>query len=380
MQPFNRRQILGYSAAALAGLTSSGLTAAKPADPAPVAQPLPTNPLAARLAVVTVVTPDMDASLHFYRDLLGYELARRGTLKGRLPTVPGVGEAGRQYAILHAQGASPRDYGALRLLEAPAGAAPNRPRPESQLFNPGLATFQLMTRNDVESYRKMTEGGAKTISPPQFYSFYKDQPMPGVTHPELDVEVTGYSVFGPAGEQMYSTYGVSLDHKPWPVKLPAGLMYGTPDVLHSALQGCSIMCLDRWPVWDFYDKAFGIKSTRDTAAEQDGLNTLTGLPPGTYFRFGVMGEETGIEVWEFRHFHPPGTVYPLALDRTGFAMMTLIVDDLERVRAKIAAAGIEPVGVGALPTQTDEYQDGLYLRGAVGELIEVIGRNKPRRA
>lgn len=377
MDHFNRRQVLRFSAAAVLCLNSIARAgASQTATPGwPAAKSLPTNPLALRLALVTVVTPDMDASLHFYRDLLGYELAKVGVLGTPMPTVAGVGVAGRKYALLHAQGTSLYDYGALRLLEAPLGAAPNRPRPQSQLFNPGLATFQFMTRSDVESYRTMTEGGAKTISPPQFYSFYHDRPLPGVTHPELDVEVTGYSVFGPAGEQMYSTFGVSLDHKPWPVKLPSELMYGTPDVLHSALQGCSIMCLDRWPVWNFYDAAFGLKSTRDTAADQEGLNTLTGLPPGSYFRFGVMGEETGIEVWEFRHLQPPGTVYPLALDRTGFAMMTLIVDDLERVRANIRANGIEAIGSGALPTLTAEHQDGLYLRGAVGELIEVIGRN-----
>jgi catechol 2,3-dioxygenase-like lactoylglutathione lyase family enzyme len=374
MNTVNRRQVLGLSAAAALSLAARSIAKPESTAKPPAAKSLPTNPLALRMAIVTVVTPDMDASLHFYRDLLGYEVAQRGVLN-HLPTVAGVGEQGRKYALLHAQGASVHDYGALRLLEAPPNALPNRPRPQSQLYNPGLATFQLMTRSDVESYRTMTQGGAKTISPPQFYSFYHDRPYPGVTHPELDVEVTGFSIFGPAGEQMYSTYGVSLDHKPWPVKLSSELMYGTPDVLHSALQGCSIMCLDRWPVWDFYEQAFGLKSTRDTAAEQDGLNTLTGLPPGSHFRFGVMGEETGIEVWEFRSIRPPGTVYPLGLDRTGFAMVTLIVDDLERVRANIKANGIESMGTGALPTLAADYQDGLYLRGAVGELIEVIGRH-----
>jgi catechol 2,3-dioxygenase-like lactoylglutathione lyase family enzyme len=378
MQDFNRRQAMGYSAAAMAALASSslapnGLAAAAPAH-MPKIDPVPTNPLAARAAVFTVVTPDMDASIRFYRDLLGYDLAKTGRLRGRMPTVAGVGEAGRKYALLHAKGVSPYEYGALRLLEAPAGAVPNRPRPESQLTDPGLATFQLMTRSDVESYKKMTEGGAKTLSPPTFYSFYHDRPLPGVIHPEIDVEVTGYSVFGPAGEQMFITYGLTLDNKPWPVKLPAGIMHGNPEALHSAFQGCSIMCLDRWPVWDFFEKSFGIKSTRDTAAEQDGLNTLTGLPAGSYFRFGVMGEGVGIECWEFRAIRPPGTVYPLALDRTGLALVTLVVDDLDRVRANIRAAGIAPVGEGALPTLTAEYQDGLYLRGAVGELFEVIGR------
>ena len=347
-------------------------------DRAPKVQALPTNPLAARLAVFTVVTPDLAASLHFYRDLLGYQLAKEGELQGRMPTVAGVGQAGRRYALLHAQDTSLYEYGAVRLLEAPSGAEPNRPRPNSQLTNPGLATFQLLTPNDVESYRRMTEGGAKTISPPQFYHHYADRPLPGVVHPEHDVEVRTYSVFGPAGEQMYITIGVSLNHEPWPVKLAPGIMHGTPAALHGPFQGCSITCVDRWPVWDFYEKAFGLRSVRDTLAEQEPLNTLTGLPPGSYFRFGILGEETGIECWELRQVRPPGTVYPLSLERTGLAMITLMVDDLEHVRANIRAAGIEAIGAGALPTLTVEYQDGLYLRGAVGELIEVIGRNGAR--
>jgi catechol 2,3-dioxygenase-like lactoylglutathione lyase family enzyme len=373
MRDINRRQVIGYSAAAVAGLAApSGRGATM--EHMPRIEPVPTNPLAARAAVFTVVTPDMGASLHFYRDLLGYDLARTGKLGGKMPSIAGVGQAGRNYALLHAHGASPYEYGAVRLLEAPAGAPPNRPRPNSSLLDPGLATFQLMTRSDVDSYKRMTEGGATPISPPEFYSFYHDRPLPGVVHPEIDVEVRGYSVFGPAGEQMFITYGLTLDNKPWPVKLPAGIMHGTPDVLHSPFQGCSIMCVDRWPIYDFYEKAFGIKSTRDTAAEQDGLNRLTGLPPGSYFRFGVMGEGTGIECWEFREIRPPGIVYPQALDRTGFAMVTLVVDDLDHVRANLAASGLEPVGTGALPIVTSEHQDGLYLRGAVGELYEVIGR------
>lgn len=375
MPDLTRRQALEYSAIATLGLSSATLASALYADDlGPKVDSVPTNPVAARMSMVTIVTPDLAASLHFYHDLLGYDLVRQGRLGSRLPTVAGVGSAGRMYALLRAQGVSSREFGALRLLEAPPGALPNRPRPGSQLSDPGLATFQLMTRSDADSYAVMKKGGARTISPPQFYSFYHDRPLPGVIQPEFDVEVTGYSVFGPSGEQMYVTYGISLDGKPWPKNLVPGNMYGTPQTLHSPLQGCSITCLDRWPVWDFYEKAFAIRSTRDTAAEQDGLNKLTGLPPGSYFRFGVMGEGTGIECWEFRGMRPPGTIYPQALDRTGFGLVTLSVNDLERVKSNIRAAGIEPVGVGALPTETAEYQDALYLRGAVGELIEVIGR------
>ena len=371
MQHISRRQALGYSALALSPLIASSAVGA--VQPKPIkAEATPTNPLAARAAVYTVVTPDLDGSIRFYCDLMGYDLAKTGALQGRMPTVAGVGEPGRRYALLHAQGASNMAPGALRLLEVAEGAPPNRPRPTSNLLNPGLGTFQLMTRDDAESYKKLSEGGAKTITPPQFYYHYNMRPRPGVTgRAARDIEVRSYSVYGPSGEQMFITYGVSVDHKPWPASL-------APQTLHSAFGGCSIMCLDRWPVWDFYDQAFGIKPTRDTDASLEAVNSLTGMPEGTYFRFGILGEGLGIEYWEFRQPRPPGIVYPTALDRTGLAMFTLLVDDLEHVRANIKAAGIVPVGAGALPTLTAEYQDGLYLRGAVGELIEVIGRNSRR--
>ncbi len=56
-------------------------------------------------------------------------------------------------------------------------------------------------------------------------------------------------------------------------------------------------------------------------------------------------------------------------------MVSFIVDNLDHVRSRIQAARIEPIGEGALPTPDRTYQDGLYLRGPVGELIEVIGWN-----
>ena len=55
-------------------------------------------------------------------------------------------------------------------------------------------------------------------------------------------------------------------------------------------------------------------------------------------------------------------------------MMTIIVDRLSEIRARAAANGIPILGEGAMPTPNAKSQDGIYIRGAVGELIEVIGR------
>jgi len=67
-----------------------------------------------------------------------------------------------------------------------------------------------------------------------------------------------------------------------------------------------------------------------------------------------------------------GTLYPAALDRTGLAMLTMRVNDLAKCRAMCKAAGIAPVGEGALPLPGAASREGFCLRGAVGELIEVV--------
>jgi hypothetical protein len=60
------------------------------------------------------------------------------------------------------------------------------------------------------------------------------------------------------------------------------------------------------------------------------------------------------------------------LYRTGLAMLTMRVNELAKCRAICEAAGMVPVGEGALPLPGVANREGLYLRGAVGELIEVV--------
>ena len=105
---------------------------------------------------------------------------------------------------------------------------------------------------------------------------------------------------------------------------------------------------------------------------QRNANELMGGPADNYFLWGFLGRDVRIELEE--HRQPQGTVYPTSLDRTGLAMMTLSVSDLTRARALCREAGITPVGRGALPLPGRPRPDGFTLRGAVGELIEVVGR------
>jgi catechol 2,3-dioxygenase-like lactoylglutathione lyase family enzyme len=325
-------------------------------------EPHPSNPFATRAYVFTVVTPDMDASIHFYRDVMGNKILEQGALGGRAPTVPGAGVTGRRYTLLNHIEEGIVDRGVIRLLEAPPGAEANRPRPDTHFYEPGLAVIECHCADFDASHRHLTKNGVKTVSPPQYY--FTGDPAAPVT------STTSYSAFGPAGEQML----ISCQNVPnvfkqkRPVTFPG--FFG-PITAHS------MMCFSRWPVWAFYETVFGFTNQMDRAIEKEPINTLCGLPPKTYFLHSMPGKDMRMEVWDFYQFGPPPAVppHPTQLDKTGVAMVTMLVDNLAAVRKRVDMAGIPVLGEGALPTPGQPYRDGFYIRGAVGELLEIVGRS-----
>ncbi len=54
------------------------------------------------------------------------------------------------------------------------------------------------------------------------------------------------------------------------------------------------------------------------------------------------------------------------------AMLTIRVHNVSKCRAMCKTASIKPDGAGGLPLPGLTHRDGFYLRGAVGELIEVV--------
>jgi catechol 2,3-dioxygenase-like lactoylglutathione lyase family enzyme len=319
------------------------------------------NPFAARNYIFTIVTPDMEASLHFYRDVMGQELIDRGTLSGAIPTMPGAGPAGRAYALLRHREFKTREHGVIRLLEAPPGARANRPRPQARIVDPGLAVIECHPLDHIEAFQNLARNGIRTITAPLYY-FY------GPAEKPKSFSIT-FSAFGPAGEQMFVSAHPNQEVV-WPVTYKG--MYG-PFV------SCTTMCWDRWPPLDFYDAAFGLKFGGDAYVGQEtenfrSVNLLVGAPPDTYFQFGSFSDLT-MELWEYRQWQPtPNPPWPTSLDRTGLAMMTILVDELAAVKQRVTSAKIPILGEGALPTPEAKTRDGFYIRGAVGELIEVIGR------
>lgn len=353
----NRREILSGSALAIAGSMNGAISRAQAqaGDPAPavgrVFAPIAeSNPLECKIVAFTTVSPDVKASIMFYRDVIGMALAGEGTLPDGVSNAPGVGKKGRAYATLNMPETNSAE---VRILEAPRNAAANRPRPSSGPKDPGLLVMEGSTRDPAESYHKLASAGTPMISPPRYYWFRN-------TTWGRDIDVMSYAPFGPGGEQMFITCEINSDRRPWKYS-----------GLHSGFFNTAITSLDQRPLDAFFEKAFGLKRTSQMECFQQNANELVGAPPDSYFLWGNVGSGVSIEVWEVKS--ATGTTYPTALDRTGLAMLTIRVNNLAKCRAMCAAAGIVPVGEGALPLVGRAAPGGFTLRGAAGELIEVVG-------
>lgn len=310
------------------------------------------DPLEVKIAAFNTVTPNVDASIGFYRDVMGFAILEEGRLASGASTAPGASRLGQRYAILASPGFT---RGAqVRLLEAPRGARPNRPRPGSTIIDPGLAVMECQTKDPAESYRILKNAGVPMISPPRYYFFHS-------TSYGRNLDVMSYSPFGPGGEQLFITANVRSDRPQWPI---AGV--------HGNFTGAAVVSLDQRPVEAFYERALGLKRVNQMESVQRNTNELTGAPADNYFLWGFLGKDVRLEIWEHKQLQ--GTIYPTTLDRTGLAMLTVAVNDLDRCRAMCRRAGIRPVGEGALPLVGRPRPDGFTLRGAVGELIEVVGK------
>ena len=140
--------------------------------------------------------------------------------------------------------------------------------------------------------------------------------------------------------------------------------------MFSGFSNAAITSLDQRPADAFYEQALGLVRTSQMECYQKNCNQLIGAPDDAYYLWGNIGSGVSIEIWEMKT--NSGTMYPTSLDRTGLAMLTMRVNDLDKCKAMCKAAGIKPVGEGALPAPGKGEQKAIFLRGAVGELLEIV--------
>ncbi len=307
------------------------------------------NPLGCRLVALTTVSPDFDASLRFYRDVLEMEVAADDVL-GKEHEAPGLNETSRRYALL--TGELSDTGAAVRILGIDPGAPANRPRPQSGPYDPGLLAMEGRTRDAALSFHRLASAGVKTISPPRYYFFRNAMGRESI-------DVMSYAAFGPGGEQIFLTARVRERGRDWPYSR-----------LHAGFHNIAITSLDQRPVNEFYRSALCLGRTSQLECYQDNANELIGAPEGTYFLWGNLGHRVSIEVWEVAAAE--GRRYPTSLARTGLAMATIQVNDVRACRAQCESNGVEIVATGALPLPDRPTPEGFYIRGAVGELLEIV--------
>lgn len=350
----NRRELLGapVTLAAAAAMATPQPGAAQTHSGWGMYPQEGSNPLQCKIVCLTTVSPSVDASIKFYTEVMGFQLLEQGQLDMKATTAPGAGKGQRRYALIGVQGAA---RGAtVRIIEAPVGAAAIRPRDgadKAETWDPGLLVMEGGARDPCESFHILKTANTPMISPPRYYFFRAE----GTAR---DLDVMSYAPFGPGGEQLFITANVRSDRPEWQL---AGA--------HAPPGSVSIVGLDQRPIEEFYVKAFGLRRTSQMDCHQRNCNELVGAPADAYFLWGRMGD-VSMEIWEWKM--PSGTIRPCSLDKTGLAMFTMRVNDLEKCRAMCRAAGIKVAGEGAMPILGNAAPNGFTLRGAAGELVEVV--------
>ncbi len=364
----NRRDSFKVSLGALAAsavapsIATSAQAAEAPKDREPFvqygrtfAEPDQANPYGVSKVAFNMVSPDLEASKKFYRDCLEYDVVDEGTTSKGQSEAPGIGAPGRKYISLVVPGRAGNVV--IRVLEAPPGAIDNRPRPTSTAIDPGLLVIEQGTTDPAESYARLKSFNTPVISPPRYY-LYRNTNADGAEINGRDFDVMSYTAFGPGGEQLFTTAQVSSNRT-----MPAA---GAR--LHSGFGGTSVTSLDDRPVLDFYEKALGLRQTTSITSYQHNNNDLVGVPRGS---FHTWAQVAGLgEVWQY--WAAKGTCYPTSLDRKGYAMVTMQVKEFDKVKKLCADNRVKVIGQGALPLPGRKPTQGFYIRGAVGELIEVI--------
>jgi catechol 2,3-dioxygenase-like lactoylglutathione lyase family enzyme len=288
-----------------------------------------------RIKCGTVSTPDVDAALSDYRDLLGLDLVDAGAVPGDLAASWGApASAGQRFALLQpASGAA----SFLRLVEAPLHPAfvPTR------TF--GWAAFELTVKDVYGLAERVKGSGFETIGPPK--------PIEGLPY------FVPMQVIGRGGEMLYFNE-VAMD-------TPASdLPKAQSDADHIFI--VILATPDREGSVRHLKERLKLDEGGSYTLEYTMINKAFGLPPGTLSTITMVqnGRLPIIEVDAYPDAATPRAAHDGMLP-PGCAMVTLAVDSLD-----LGLDFLTPPVRRAGPLYGDRWT--ATARGSAGELIELI--------
>ncbi|WP_298675149.1 VOC family protein [uncultured Sphingomonas sp.] len=289
-----------------------------------------------RIKCGTVSTPDLDAALGDYRDLLGLRLVEQGTLPADLAASwAAPNAAGQRYALLQPRSGA---AGFIRLVEAPSHPdfAPTR------TF--GWAAFEITVKDVYALAERVKGSGFETIGPPK--------EIPGMP------QFVPMQALGRGREMLY--FNQVLSDMP-----TSDLPRAGSDVDHIFIT--ILATPDRAATMAALEAQFGFDEGGTYTIPYTMINKAFSLPDGHQTTISMVQAKRMpiVEVDDYPAIATPRARHAGMLP-PGNAMVTLAIDDLD-------APGIDfitPPARRAGPLYADR-RTATHI-GTAGELIELI--------
>lgn len=289
-----------------------------------------------RIKCGTVSTPDLDAALKDYRDLLGLRVVEQGTLAADLAASwDAPAAAGQRYALLQPQSGV---AGFIRLVEAPVhpGFVPTRTY--------GWAAFEITVKDVYALADRVKNSGFETIGPPK--------EIPGLP------QFVPMQVLGRGREMLY--FNQVLDDMP-----TSDLPRAGSDVDHIFIT--ILATPDRAATMAALQRAFGFEAGGAYTIPYMMINKAFGLADNhlTTISMAQAGRLPIVEVDDYPVAATPRARHAGMLP-PGNAMVTLAVHDLDATNLDFVAPPVRRDGPLYAGRRAATHV------GIAGELLELV--------
>jgi catechol 2,3-dioxygenase-like lactoylglutathione lyase family enzyme len=291
--------------------------------------------VAGRMAVVTVGTPALAASIEAYRTVFGFRTIEEGRVsQTQAAAWLAPAQAGRAFAVM---GPARAEGCVFRFVETPAP-----PETFAPFTTYGWAAAEIAVADVEALHVELAHSPFAIVNPPSSLNF---------TSPIRPMQASG-----PAGEGLY--LNEILGESP---------RYHLPKA-EAKVDQVFIMILatrDRAAAADYYERTIGLEKSADYTIQYNTLNKAFGLPPDTKHSF-VMTKCDALPAVQIDELPAAARLRP-AVDGAfppGIAMVSFLVD-----AARFDAAAGEAY---APPSCIAPAQAAKMLIGPAGERIELL--------